>query len=55
MKPRAWRTEFKNCSLVGMYDGREVPQENFKIKTKKQKKNNNKNKNENENEKQKRK
>ena len=37
MKPRAWRTEFKNCSLVGMYDGREVPQENFKIKTKKTK------------------
>ena len=37
MKPRAWRTEFKNCSLVGMYDGLEVPQENFKIKTKKTK------------------
>ena len=37
MKPRAWRTEFKNCSLVGMYDGREVLQENFKIKTKKTK------------------
>ena len=37
MKPRAWRTEFKNCSLVGMYHGREVPQENFKIKTKKTK------------------